>query len=231
MQKKVYAVRRGRTTGIFTAWAACRKQVDGFAGAQYKGFTDIADALKWLSGTNEAPQALPARSAAAPRARRTFSAAPAARAARDSAQDYVMYTDGSCLRNPDGPGGWACVIRENATGKVTQLSEGAPHTTNNRMELSAAIAALAFPAAPAKIALYTDSQYLKNGITKWMANWKWRGWKKADGTPVLNRDLWAQLDALCARHNVTFHWVKGHVGITLNERCDTLARTAAEAYL
>lgn len=227
MQKKVYAVRRGRAAGIFTTWAECKKQIDGFAGARYKGFTDVAEALKWLSASDEAPRD------AAPRTRRAAVNAPApdAHAVPDFAQDYVIYTDGSCLKNPDGPGGWACVIRENATGKVTELSEGAPHTTNNRMELSAAIAALAFPSAPAKIALYTDSQYLKNGITKWIAAWKRRGWKKADGSPVLNQDLWEQLDALYNRHTVTFHWVKGHVGVKENERCDALARGAAETYI
>ena len=98
------------------------------------------------------------------------------------------------------------------------------------MELSAAIAALRFPKSPAKVALYTDSQYLKNGITKWMAGWKRRGWKKADGQPVLNQDLWQELDALYSRHDVTFHWVKGHVGVELNERCDRLAKREAMHY-
>ncbi|EEX69282.1 ribonuclease HI, partial [Mitsuokella multacida] len=148
----------------------------------------------------------------------------------DEAQDFVIYTDGSCLRNPDGPGGWAAVIREVATGVVTELHEGSPSTTNNRMELSAAIAALGFPKHPAKVALYTDSQYLKNGITKWMSGWKRRGWKKADGQPVLNQDLWQELDALYSRHDVTFHWVKGHVGVELNERCDRLAKSEAMKY-
>ena len=134
------------------------------------------------------------------------------------------------LRNPDGPGGWAAVIREVATGTVTELCDGSPATTNNRMELSAAIAALRFPKSPAKVALYTDSQYLKNGITKWMSGWKRRGWKKADGQPVLNQDLWQELDALYSRHDVTFHWVKGHVGVELNERCDRLAKREAMHY-
>ena len=97
-------------------------------------------------------------------------------------------------------------------------------------KLSAAIAALGFPKHPAKVALYTDSQYLKNGITKWMSGWKRRGWKKADGQPVLNQDLWQELDALYSRHDVTFHWVKGHVGVELNERCDRLAKSEAMKY-
>ena len=99
------------------------------------------------------------------------------------------------------------------------------------MELSAAIAAMSFPAVPSKIAIYTDSQYLKNGFTKgWLKSWKSRGWKKADGNPVLNQDLWMQLDTLYQKHQITFHWVKGHVGIDLNERCDQLAKSEAMKY-
>ena len=95
------------------------------------------------------------------------------------------------------------------------------------MELTAAIEALAFAPAGTRVALYTDSQYLKNGLTKWLAGWKRRGWKKADGTPVLNRDLWEQLDALTRTHAISYHWVKGHRGNPRNERCDTLARGEA----
>ena len=213
MPKKVYAVRVGRSCGLFTSWADCEKQVAGFPGARYKSFATAQEALAWLAGS-DAPHA----------ERRPAPLRP------DEAQDFVIYTDGSCLRNPDGPGGWAAVIREVATGAVTELHEGSPSTTNNRMELSAAIAALGFPKHPAKVALYTDSQYLKNGITKWMSGWKRRGWKKADGQPVLNQDLWQELDALYSRHDVTFHWVKGHVGVELNERCDRLAKSEAMKY-
>lgn len=235
MQKKIYAVRVGRSSGIFTSWAECKKQVDGFPAARYKSFTSAQEALAWLAGGNILHAK---KSAAAPSAaRRSFAAPQRQKAALpavplrpDEAQDFVIYTDGSCLRNPDGPGGWAAVVRDVATGKVTELHEGSPSTTNNRMELSAAIAALAFPPEPAKIALYTDSQYLKNGITKWLAGWKRRGWKKADGQPVLNQDLWQKLDTLYSRHDVTFHWVKGHVGVELNERCDVLAKREAMKY-
>ncbi|MDD6382795.1 MAG: ribonuclease HI [Selenomonadaceae bacterium] len=226
MTKKIYAVRVGRTTGVFNSWAECRKQVDGFPAARYKSFTDLAEALQWLNGT-AAPRRVPAASTRkSPRPAQANNQQGALRP--DSEQDFVIYTDGSCLRNPNGPGGWAAVIREVQTGKITELTGGDSSTTNNRMELSAAIAALSFPENSARIALYTDSQYLKNGFTRhWLAAWKKRGWKKADGQPVLNQDLWEQLDASYATHDVTFHWVKGHVGVELNERCDRLAKREA----
>lgn len=231
MTKKVYAVRVGRTTGVFNSWAACKKQVDGFPAARYKSFTDLAEALQWLNGS-DAPRRTPTVSAgAAVRKKRNTSVLSAGNEAAkrpDNEQDFVIYTDGSCLRNPDGPGGWAAVIRDVRTGKITELADGDPSTTNNRMELSAAIAALTFPQQSSKIALYTDSQYLKNGFTRhWLTAWKKRGWKKADGQPVLNQDLWKQLDTLYTKHDVTFHWVKGHVGVELNERCDKLAKREA----
>ena len=113
---------------------------------------------------------------------------------------------------------------------MTELCDGNPSTTNNRMELLAAIMALRFAPEGTKVALYTDSQYLKNGITKWVAGWKRRGWKKADGQPVLNQAYWVELDKLYAAHDVTFHWVKGHVGVELNERCDQLAKAQAVKY-
>ena len=136
----------------------------------------------------------------------------------------IIYTDGSCLRNPDGPGGWAAVITDQHTGEVTELHGGHPSTTNNRMELSAAIAALSFPGHPAKIALYTDSQYLKNSFTRhWITSWKKRGWIKSDKKPALNVDLWEQLLPLIAHHEVHYHWVKGHASNPKNNRCDALA--------
>lgn len=231
MPKKVYAVRAGRTCGIFTTWDECKKQVDGYAGARYKGFTDIAEALSWLNG-GDRPAAAPRTGAAVRRPARPRATKPPVPTIPDSQQDYVIYTDGSCLRNPNGPGGWAAVVTDIKTGEVTELHEGSPSTTNNRMELSAAIAAMSFPDHPAKIAIYTDSQYLKNGFTQgWLRSWKSRGWKKADGTPVLNQDLWMQLDTLYQQHQITFHWVKGHVGIDLNERCDQLAKSEAMKYL
>lgn len=224
MATKIYAVRRGRTTGLFTSWADCQKQVTGFAGARFKSFTDPNEAMRWLNGDDQAG-AKPKRTYHRSKTKAAYVQEAPKRP--DSEQDYVIYTDGSCLVNPLGPGGWAMVACETATGEVTEKSGGQPSTTNNRMELTAALMAFTFVPKGSKIALYTDSQYLKNGITKWAAAWKRRGWKKADGQPVLNQDLWQALDAAYQHLDVTFHWVKGHAGIALNERCDKLAKQAA----
>ena len=232
--KKVYAVARGRATGIFTTWAECERHVKGFEGARYKSFTDVGEALAWLSGgwkkgttqrsskvyrksQTSLPSQPPLRVLALPEEEQK-GAVPV---------DFTIYTDGSCLKNPGGPGGWAIVAKNEATGTVTEQNGGDPMTTNNRMGLTAAIMALRLAPEGTRVALYTDSQYLKNGITKWVAGWKRRGWRKADGQPVLNQPLWMELDKLYNAHTVTFHWVKGHAGNALNERCDVLAKRAA----
>lgn len=217
MAKKFYAVKRGRKTGLYTVWAECAAQVKGFQGAVYKGFMTEEEARAWLGGADaRAEQPRVAAEMAAP-------SAPDA--------DYIIHTDGSCLRNPGGAGGWAAVIETAATGAVEEKSGGAPETTNNRMELTAALMALSAVPEGARVALYTDSQYLKNAFTKfWLPAWKKRGWKKADGEPVLNQDLWVQLDAAFAARQVQFHWVKGHAGNPRNERCDVLARAEAEKF-
>lgn len=204
MKHKVYAVKNGRKTGIFSTWEECEKQVAGYAGAKFKSFSSVPEALLWLEETSASPH-------------------PAA--------EYIVYTDGSCLQNPNGPGGWAAIIQETATGKEYELHGGAPSTTNNRMELNAAVAALAHIENPSSIALYTDSQYLKNTFTKhWIDNWKRNGWKTAVGTDVKNKDLWIELDSLFQKHQVAFHWVKGHAGNDKNERCDQLAKKEACKY-
>ena len=221
--KKVYAVRAGRQTGIFTTWAECKAQVDGFPGARYKGFTDPNEATAWLNLDYVPPYG---GSKAAVKA--VDSPSLAATEGTDDAAGYIIYTDGSCLRNPDGPGGWAAVIADQAAGKLTELHGGEASTTNNRMELTAAWQALNFARPGAVIDLYTDSQYLKNAFTKnWLASWKRKGWVTAAGTPVKNQDLWQKLDAAFAAHQVRFHWVKGHVGVAQNERCDELAKAEA----
>ena len=245
--KKVYAVARGRATGIFTTWAECERHVKGFEGARYKSFTDVGEALAWLSGgwkkgTTQRSSSLPpwgrcpegadkqTLGASAPSGRlcRSRQRVTAYRDAQPSPPvDYTIYTDGSCLKNPGGPGGWAIVAKNEATGAVTEQNGGDPMTPNNRMELTAAIMALRLAPEGTHVALYTDSQYLKNGITKWVAGWKRRGWRKSDGQPVLNQPLWMELDKLYSAHTVTFHWVKGHAGNPLNERCDQLAKAAA----
>lgn len=135
----------------------------------------------------------------------------------------AIYTDGACLGNP-GPGGWAAIVV--AEGGERELSGFEPDTTNNRMELLAAIEALRSLPEPAEVDLHTDSQYLRNGMTDWLPRWKRNGWRTAAKTPVKNVDLWQALDALAARHRIRWHWVRGHDGHPENERCDALANAA-----
>lgn len=139
-------------------------------------------------------------------------------------QSVLINADGSCLGNP-GPGGWAAVLQSGAREKV--LSGAEPHTTNNRMELTAAIQALSALTRPTQVTLRTDSRYVVDGITKWLAGWKQRGWKTAEKKPVLNQDLWLALDAAAAPHQIRWEWVRGHAGDAANERVDRLAREEA----
>ena len=136
-----------------------------------------------------------------------------------------IWTDGACSGNP-GPGGWGVVLRLDDREK--ELYGGAAQTTNNRMELQAAIEALNALKRPCKIRLTTDSTYVKDGITKWLAGWKVKGWKTAAKKPVKNQDLWQALDAALARHQVDWAWVKGHAGQAENERADRLAKLGIE---
>lgn len=137
-----------------------------------------------------------------------------------------VFTDGSCLGNP-GPGGYGIVLRYKQTEK--KLSKGYTLTTNNRMEMLAAVVALKALKEPCHVILTTDSQYVRQGITKWIHNWKKRDWKTSDKKPVKNADLWKALDFEASRHIVDWRWVKGHAGHRENEICDEIARTAAEA--
>ena len=137
-----------------------------------------------------------------------------------AAECVVIYTDGACKGNP-GPGGWGAWLRWGAHEK--DLFGGDPATTNNRMELTAVIESLALMKRPTPVAVYTDSEYVKNGITSWIHGWKKRGWTTTDHKPVKNIDLWQQLDALVAKHQVQWHWVRGHTGDPGNERADALA--------
>ncbi len=136
-----------------------------------------------------------------------------------------IYTDGACRGNP-GPGGWGVVLRYK--GREKTLYGGEPHTTNNRMELMAAIAGLEALKRRSQVALTTDSQYVKRGITEWMSDWKRRGWKTADRKPVKNVDLWQRLDEVVGKHKVSWHWVRGHTGHVENERADSLANQAID---
>jgi ribonuclease HI len=138
----------------------------------------------------------------------------------------IVHTDGACSGNP-GPGGWGAILAFGDRHK--ELKGGEPHTTNNRMELMAAIAALEALKKPCLVDIYTDSQYLRDGVMKWIKNWKRNGWRTADNKPVKNVDLWQRLEAALERHQVRWHWVRGHAGDAMNERADQLAREAIAA--
>ena len=140
----------------------------------------------------------------------------------------VIHTDGACSGNP-GPGGWGVVMRFGP--ELRELLGGEAQTTNNRMELTAAIKALEALDRPAEIDLHTDSQYVKSGITEWLPKWKKNGWRTADRKPVKNIDLWQRLEAAAARHEVTWHWLRGHTGLEENERADELARDGMQPFL
>jgi ribonuclease HI len=135
----------------------------------------------------------------------------------------TIHTDGACEGNP-GPGGWAAVLRYGTTAK--ECSGGEPATTNNRMEMQAAIEALSRLKEPCEIDFFTDSEYLKNGVTQWVRSWKARGWRTVGKKPIKNEDLWRKLDGLVSQHQIRWHWVKGHDGNPDNEKCDQLAVAA-----
>jgi len=137
-----------------------------------------------------------------------------------------IYTDGACRGNP-GPGGWAALL--SCAGREKELAGAEALTTNNRMELTAVIRALEALKRPVRARVFTDSQYVRRGITEWLASWKARGWRTADRQPVKNQDLWEELDKLASAHHVEWHWVPGHAGVPGNERVDQLANRAIDA--
>ncbi len=146
--------------------------------------------------------------------------------------ELYAFTDGACSGNP-GPGGWGVLLQArdgDAVIRERELSGGAPETTNNRMELMAAITALETLDRPSALTLVTDSAYVKDGLTRWIHGWKRNGWKTAAKKPVKNAELWQRLDAAAARHDVTWRWVKGHAGHPENERADELARAGMAPY-
>ncbi len=214
-KKKYYAVAEGRSSGVFTDWSTCEKQVKGFAGAKYKSFATEQLAQEWLKNPLYEKKA------------KSDSKVGKKVAVEDAPPgSIVVYTDGGSINNP-GPGGYGIVIDEE--GDQSEMSGGFRLTTNNRMEMMAAVVALGVVTKRQKpVHLYSDSSYLVNGIAKgWARKWRTKGWRKSDGQPVLNIDLWQKLLALLEDCSVTFHWVKGHAGNPLNERCDTLAVAAA----
>lgn len=213
-KKKFYAVAEGRTCGIFTDWPTAEKQVKGYGGAKYKSFASEGEAREWLADPIYQAKTRTSKKQQAP--------APL----ENDPDAIIVYTDGGAINNP-GPGGYGIVID---TGTDRQeLSGGYRFTTNNRMEMMAAIVALReLRGSGKRIQLYSDSSYLVNGIEKgWARKWRSRGWRKSDGLPVLNVDLWKDLLELLDEMAVQFIWVKGHAGNELNERCDRLAVSSA----
>ncbi|MFH0784161.1 MAG: ribonuclease HI [Pseudomonadota bacterium] len=215
MKKKYYAVAVGRRCGIYTDWSSAEAQVKSFAGAKYQSFPSREEAEAWLLDPvyqkKERSSSEHASAETQPKQR------PGA---------ITVFTDGGCINNP-GPGGYGIVIEEN--GDRREMSGGFRLTTNNRMEMMAAIVALeTLWQCRTPIDLFSDSSYMVNGITKgWARKWRNNGWCKADGGAVLNVDLWRQLLLLVESLDVRFHWLKGHAGNEGNERCDTLAVAAA----
>lgn len=204
--KKFYAVRRGHKTGIFTEWfgpGGAQLQIKGFPGAVYRGFPTHLEAKAFLEA---APQ-------------------PSQTSLFEDEAHVVIYTDGGAIGNP-GPGGYGVVILP-PQGKRKELSGGYRLTTNNRMELMAAIVALEYLDDRLPIILHSDSRYMVDAINKkWAYSWKKGGWKKADGHPAKNPDLWERLLNRLESLQVMFRWVKGHAGDEWNERCDQLAGQA-----
>jgi len=214
--KKFYAVVRGRRPGIYTQWFGpdgAQVQVAGFPNARYKGFPSRCEAEAFMKNGGVVP-------ASAQRKGKT--AAPQDPPAPANGPRVEVYTDGGALGNP-GPGGWAAVILD--ADPPTEISGGFRLTTNNRMELTAAIMALRHFKTPTAVRLHTDSRYLVDGISKgWARRWRHRGWMRNSREPALNADLWAALLDLCRVHDVHFVWVPGHAGVAYNERCDQLVR-------
>jgi ribonuclease HI len=236
-RKQYYAVRNGREPGIYRTWEECKAQVDGYAKAQYKGFSSLEEAESYLgyAKTNKPAAGKPSSAkpfnspGAAKKKRGTGHSEDEARALEmletsDGLKHVVIYTDGACLGNP-GPGGYGVVLLH---GKDRiEFSRGFRLTTNNRMEMLACIVGLQALKGPCAVTLYSDSQYVINSMTKgWALRWKKNRWKR-NGEDVPNADLWEKMLALCDRHKVRFNWVRGHAGNKENERCDQLARQAA----
>jgi ribonuclease HI len=221
--KKYYAVARGRTPGIYTAWfgpSGAEAQIRSYPGARYKGFPSIEEARKWME-----IQAETAASTRKKKARKGESGE-VTDALGDSAGKIIVYTDGGCRGNP-GPGGYGAVVLDGETR--TELARGYRLTTNNRMELMACIAALEALAPSSDVVLHSDSSYVVNGMSKgWAKKWRANHWMRTKQDAAENADLWARLLDLCEDHRVRFVWVRGHAGNEENERCDTLATSAAD---
>ncbi|WP_163337724.1 ribonuclease HI [Desulfopila sp. IMCC35008] len=216
-KKKYYAVADGRQTGVYTDWPTAEKQVKGYGGAKFKSFPTRDEAESWLKDPQYSRKN---------NSEKVKKQAAGRQAAPVPPGSIVIYTDGGAINNP-GPGGYGIIICDGA--QKHELSGGFRMTTNNRMEMTAAIRALREVKGTTKqIVLYSDSSYLVNGIEKgWARKWQANGWRKADKSAALNSDLWAELLELMQDIRVEFRWVKGHAGNELNERCDKLAVSSA----
>lgn len=213
-KKKYYAVKKGVKPGIYGTWPEAELQVKGYPGAKFKGFVNRQEAAAWMEDGQAASDNSGQRKADS-----TVSLGV-------EKGQLLIYTDGGAINNP-GPGGYGVVIVDQDGQR--ELSGGFRHTTNNRMELTACIAALReVEGSGCRITLFSDSSYVVNGISKgWVYNWRRNGWLKADKKPVLNKDLWQDLLELEEKLDIEFKWVRGHAGNPLNERCDRLAVGAA----
>jgi ribonuclease HI len=236
-RKQYYAVRSGRKPGIYRTWEECKAQVDGYANAQYKGFTSLEEAEAYMgyvktnmptagkpsSGNTFNPPSASKKNSGADHGMDEASALEMLETS-DGLKHVVIYTDGACLGNP-GPGGYGVVLLHGKERK--EFSRGFRLTTNNRMEMLACIVGLQALKDPSAVSLYSDSQYVINSMTKgWALRWRKNKWKRS-GEDVPNADLWAKMLDLCDKHKVRFNWVRGHAGNKENERCDQLARQAA----
>ena len=243
---KFYAVKKGRVPGIYTTWEACQKQIKGFSGAVFKAFIDKQEALNFLGITTPKEAEKPKK--------RTIGFAYPGKDSEDEADekmsnldildtekdtvksvyDYYIYTDGSCLypeirkgEKISGPGGYAAIIIPQDGSPVVKLSGGEPDTTNNRMEIKAAIEGLKRIEDGKSILLFTDSKYLKNGIESWLELWKSQNWERKNHAPILNLELWKELDREVSRVQLHLVWVRGHTGDPYNETCDQMAKAEA----
>jgi ribonuclease HI len=234
-QNKSYAVLRGRRPGIYDEWfgaLGAEAQIKGFPGAVYKGFASRGEAKAWLAQksaiTADKQQTMPfpctektLPQKKATRRRKSVTHGHVRHQAEENAADVVIYADGGCSRNP-GPGGYGVVLLEG--GRRRELSGGFERTTNNRMELTACIKGLETLERMSSVIVYSDSQYVVNGMEKgWARRWKRNDWKRNKDEIAENSDLWSRLLELCDRHTVSFSWVRGHDGNEENERCDVLA--------
>lgn len=241
-KNQFYVVVKGRKPGIYRTWYGedgAEIQIRGFSGAVYKGFPTEAEARRWFEEhLEQRSQESSADSKTKGKVQQTIILLEKEDSHKKESKEtsnppgdkhkeaqVVIYTDGACINNP-GNGGYGVVILRD--GKRFEYSGGFSQTTNNRMELMACIVGLEHVPSGSSVRLYSDSQYVVNGIQKgWAERWRARGWLKSDGKPAENRDLWARLLDLCEQNEVEFIWLRGHIGNVENERCNMLAQKAA----